>query len=147
MATRTTRLPASEPLFRRNTERRSRRGYARALVSLLLLLAFLHSLLLPVPPARGATPAGSQPVLYAADAADASGDCPAAPCGEPLENAPDEEGDSGETAEPDKDFLADLATLPYFNLFLLKQLGYGELTPGRFCSPLPGFSPPPERIA
>jgi hypothetical protein len=86
-------------------------------------------------------------VLWAADAADALGDCPAAPCGEPLENAPDEEGDSGETAEPDKDFLADQTTLPYFNLFLLKQLGYGELTPGRFCSPLPGFSPPPERVA
>ncbi len=147
MATRKTRLPASEPLFRHNAERRSWRGYARAPVSLLLLLAFLHSLLLPVPPARGATPAGTQPVLYAADAADALGDCPALPCGEPLENVPDEEGDSGETAEPDKDFVTDQTTLPYFNLLLLKQLRYGELTPAHFCSPLPGFSPPPERVA
>jgi hypothetical protein len=144
MANRRTRSPKSEPLFRRSAERRPWRGYVRSLLSLLLLLAFLHSLLLPVPPARGATPAGTQSVLCAADALD---DCPAGPCGEPLENAPDEEGDSGETAEPDKDFLADQITLPYFNLLLLKQLGYGELKAGRFCSPLPGFSPPPERVA
>jgi hypothetical protein len=74
-------------------------------------------------------------------------DCPAAPCGEPLEKAPDEEGDSGETAEPDKDFLADQITLPHFSLLFLKQLGYGELTAGCFCSPLPSFSPPPEPVA
>ncbi len=147
MATRRTNLPESEPLLRRSVECSSWRGYARASVSLLLLLAFLHSLLLPAPPARGATPAGHPPVLCAADAADALGNYPAAPCGEPLENAPDEEGDSGETAEPDKDFLADQTSLPRFSLLLLKQLGYGEITPGRFCSPLPGFSPPPERVA
>jgi hypothetical protein len=116
-------------------------------VSLLLLLAFLHSLLLPVPPARGATLAGNPPVLCAAEAADPLGNYPVAPCEEPFENAPDEEGNSGETAEPDKDFLADQITLPYFKLLLLKQLQYGELTPGHFCSPLPGFSPPPERVA
>ncbi|MBD0256941.1 MAG: hypothetical protein ICV83_14580 [Cytophagales bacterium] len=147
MDTRRINLPESEPLLRPNAERRPWRGYARVLVSLVLLLTFLHSVVLSAPSPRRATTPGDHPVLCAGDNAETLPDYPADPCPEPCQNAPDEEGDSGETAEPDKDFLADQTTLPHFHLFLLNQLVYGELTPLRFCSPLPGFSPPPERVA
>ncbi len=140
-------LPESESLLHPSGERRSWRRYARALVSFMLLLTFLHSVFLSALSPRRATTAGHQPVLCAGDNAQALPDYEAAPCPEPHQNAPDEEGDSSQSAEPDKDFLADQTTLPHFNLLLLKQLMYGEFTPGRFCSPLPGFSPPPEWVA
>jgi hypothetical protein len=145
MDTRRTYLPKGEPLSRRNAEVRPWRGYARSLVSLVLLLAFLHSVFLSAAYCRGATPAASATAVRAAHDADAPADAPVAPGTEPRETAPDEEGDSGENAEPDKDFLADEATTPRFSRLLLKQLGYGEPCSGHFCSPLPGFSPPPER--
>ena len=147
MDTRTTRLPEGEPLFRRNPAERPWWGYARSLLSITLLCAFLHSIFLSAATPQKTTPAGDQPVVRATDDAQTLADYPAAPGAEPLENAPDEEGDSSENAEPDKDFLADETTTPHFNRLFLKQLGYGELAPGRFGSPLPGFSPPPERVA
>ena len=147
MDTRTTRLPQGEPLFRRNPAERPWRGYARSLLSFTLLFAFLHSIFLSAATPRNTTPAGNQSVVRAAHDAQPLPDYPAGPDAEPLENAPDEESDSGENAEPDKDFLADETTTPHFNRLFLKQLGYGELAPGRFCSPLPGFSPPPERVS
>ncbi len=140
-------LPESEPLLHLNGERRAWWRYVRALVSLLLLLTFLHSVFLSAASPRRATTAGDPPVLCAGDQAQALPGFPADPCPEPPQNAPDEEGDSGETAEPDKDFLADQTTLPHVSLLLLKQWGYGELMSRHFCSPLPGFSPPPERVA
>jgi hypothetical protein len=146
MALRRINVPESEPLLSPGGERSAWRRYIRILVSLLLLLTFLHSVFLSAPLPRRATTAGDLPVLCAGDPAGARPDSPADTCPEPAQNAPDEEGDSGETAEPDKDFLADQTILPRFNLLLLKQLGYGELTTRPFCAPLPGFSPPPERV-
>jgi hypothetical protein len=145
MDTRRTRLPKGESPSRRNAEERPWRGYARCLVSLVLLLTFLHSVFLSAAPCRDATPAARATAVRAAHDADAPADSPVDAGTEPRESAPDEEGDSGENAEPDKDFLADEATTPRFSRLLLKQLGYGEPRTGRFCSPLPGFSPPPER--
>jgi hypothetical protein len=116
-------------------------------VSLVLLLTFLHSVLLSATPCRSARPARTQTVVHDACDAQTPGDYPVDPGAEPRENIPDEEGDSGENAEPDKDFLADGAAAPHFSRLLLKQLGYGEPPPGRFSSPLPGFSPPPERAS
>lgn len=147
MDPRTTRLPEGESLFRRKAAGRPWRGYARSVLSLTLLLAFLHSIFLSAATPRDTTPAGGQSAVRVAHDAQSPADYPADSGAEPLENAPDEEGDSGENAEPDKDFLADETTTPHFNRLFLKQLGYGELAPGRFCSPLPGFSPPPERAA
>jgi hypothetical protein len=58
MDTRRTRLPQGEPLFGRNTAERPWRGYARSLVSLTLLLSFLHSILLSAArPRRQSRPA------------------------------------------------------------------------------------------
>jgi len=147
MDTRRNRLPKGEPLSRRNAEERPWRGCARSLVSLMLLLTFLHSVFLSAAPCRGATPAAHPTAVCAAHDAEAPADSLVDPGTEPRENAPDEEGDSGENAEPDKDFLADEGTTPRFSRQLLKQLGYGEPRTGRFCSPLPNFSPPPERVA
>ena len=145
MDTRRTRLPEGEPLGRRNAEERPWRGCVRSLVSLVLLLTFLHSVFLSAAPCRGAAPAAHSTAVRAAHDTDAPADSPENPGTEPRENAPDEESDSGENAEPDKDFLADEAATPHFSRLLLNQLGYGEPRSGRFCSPLPGFSPPPER--
>jgi hypothetical protein len=147
MDTRTTRLQKGEPLIRRNAGERPWRGCARSLLSFTLLFAFLHSIFLSAATPQQTTAAGNQPVVRSAHDAQSPADYPADPAAEPLENAPDEEGDSNENAEPDKDFLADETATPHFNRLFLKQLGYGELAPGRFCSPLPGFSPPPERAA
>jgi hypothetical protein len=155
MDTRTTRLPQGEPLFGCNTAERPLRGYARSLLSLTLLLSLLHSILLSAATPQKTKPAGNRSVVQADDAqslVDDLADPDAEPLENvpdevPLENTPDEEGDSSENAEPDKDFLADETTTPHFNRLFLKQLGYGELAPDRFGSPLPGFSPPPERVA
>ncbi len=145
MDTRRTRLPKGEPPSRRNAEERPWRGCARSLVSLVLLLTFLHSVFLSAAPCRGAAPAAHPTAIRAAHDADVPADAPVDPGTEPRENAPDEEGDSGENAEPDKDFLADEAATPHFSRLLLNLLSYGEPRTGRFGSPLPGFSPPPER--
>lgn len=145
MDTRNTRLPKGEPPSRRNAEERPWRGCARSLVGVMLLLTFLHSVFLSAAPCRRAVPAGRPAAVRAAHDAPAPADAPVDPASEPRENTPEEEGDSGENAEPDKDFLADEADTPHFSRLLLNQLGYGEPRSGRFGSPLPGFSPPPER--
>lgn len=147
MDTRRTRLPKGEPLSRRSAEERPWRGCVRSLVSLVLLFTFLHSVFLSAAPGRHAATAGRPTAVRAAHDAPAPADSPAAPDAASHANAPDEESDPGENAEPDKDFLADETDTPHFSRLLLNQLGYGEPRSGRFCSPLPGFSPPPERVA
>ncbi len=152
MTTRSNNLPESERPCRLTPHHKvvmtSRwPGYGRQLLSFTLLLSFLNSICLPTHYPQRPQSVGGQMIICAPQNPETLLDYLVGNYLEPVENAPDEEGDSSETVELAKDFLTDDADTPQFRRLFLNHLGYGEFIPQWLCRPLKSFSPPPEPLS